>query len=90
MSWTFVSGIQLLSARGPHLSLWAIQALPEVPQSTADSMTGSMMLGAAVLVATQLIIVAVAAIWYLRSRPRPGHEPTSRGPSLETERPAVR
>lgn len=84
MSWTFVLGIQLLSARGPHLSLWAIQALPEVPQSTADDMTGSMMLGGAVLVATQLIIVGIAALWYVRSRPRFGHKPTSRGPSPET------
>lgn len=89
MSWTFVLGIQLLSARGPHLSLWTIQALPDVPQSTADSMTGSMMLGGAVLIATQLIIVAVAALWYVRSRPRSGHEPTSRRPSPETGRPSV-
>ena len=68
MSWTFVPGIQLLSARGTHVSLWSIQALPDVPQSAADGMTSSMMLGAAVLITTQLLIVGVAAVWFVRSQ----------------------
>ena len=74
MSWTFVPGIHLLSASGPHLSLWAIQALREVPQSTADGMTGSMMLGAGVLILTQIIVVGIAIAWFVRSQRNMTHD----------------
>lgn len=49
-------------------SLMPYPAQFEMPEAGAASITLSMMLGAGVLVATQLIIVAIAVTWFVRDQ----------------------
>lgn len=46
----------------------------EMQEAGATSMTLSIMLGAGVLVATQLIIVAIAVTWFVRTQRKAHHD----------------
>ncbi len=69
MPWVVVSAAPLASAATKPIPLWAAQSLGRLPEETgATAITGSMMLGAGVLILTQIIVVGIAIVWFVRSQ----------------------
>ncbi len=46
----------------------SVSAAELVDRTDSNAMTVGMMLGAGVMIATQLILVAIAIVWYVRSQ----------------------
>ncbi len=58
---------------------WIGAALLQLqPQPGMDRMTIGMMVGAGVLVGTQLVMVGIAAVWFVRSQRKTSHPSPSK------------
>ena len=67
--WVVVSAAPLVSAATERLPLWAAQSLGRLPEEPgAAAITRSMMLGAGVLILTQIIVVGIAIWWFVSSQ----------------------
>ena len=67
--WVVLLAVPLVSAATERIPLWAGQSLGRLPEEPgAATITGSMMLGAGVLILTQIIVVGIAIVWFVRSQ----------------------
>ncbi len=69
MDWALPVAVPLWRSLTPYPA-----PLFEMQEAGAASMTLSIMLGAGVLVATQLIIVGIAAVWFVRTQRKAHHD----------------